>query len=269
MKICNKPEDCGDNHAMVRIAAVPRGDRTARFSALSRTLLLVCVVGCGESAVGDDLGQSSSALSICDEAVPTNRYIDGIPAYSQCSASNGAVYSNNGVDTSSKSGGTGWIRTQYSGGYQCTELAHRYLLFHWNVQWEPKGNAGTWCETTPPANSGVTQTTTPVHGDLIIFSPGTCGVDPTTGHVAVVDSVDGTKLTVLEQNPASRRSGVKSSCATCFLHVVANDGSPTASDGGGASAGADGTAGTAGGRPNGGRVENRWSRGWRPAARRF
>ena len=40
----------------------------------------------------------------------------------------GALYSNNGVDTSNTQTGPDWVKTQYSGGYQCTELAHRYLL---------------------------------------------------------------------------------------------------------------------------------------------
>ena len=69
---------------------------------------------------------SAWAADICAETVPANRFIDGIPAYAQCSAaSTGAIYSNNGIDTSTTSGGTDWVRTQGSGGYQCTELAHR------------------------------------------------------------------------------------------------------------------------------------------------
>src|SRR6476660_8890813 len=80
------------------------------------------------------LGAPAAAADICGETVPATRFIDGIPAYAQCAASmTGAVYSNNGTDTSTTSGGAGWIRTQGSGGYQCTELAHRYLYFKWNV----------------------------------------------------------------------------------------------------------------------------------------
>jgi surface antigen len=105
------------------------------------------------------------------------------------------------IDTSTTSLGADWIRTQGSGGYQCTELAHRYLHFRWNVtSWLPRGNAGTWCDTQPTAASGVVQTTAPVHGDLIVFAPGSCGADATTGHVAVVDTVDAAKaqVTVVE-----------------------------------------------------------------------
>lgn len=187
----------------------------------------------------------TSALSVCDEVVPANRFVDGIPAYAQCAGfENASIYSNNGVDTSATSLGADWIRTQGSGGYQCTELAHRYLHFRWNVtSWLPRGNAGTWCDTQPTAASGVVQTTVPVHGDLIVFAPGTCGADAVTGHVAVVDVVDDARaqVTVVEENRAGRRNAAQS-CAACYLHVVANDGSSGAAGAGGAT----GTGGTTG-----------------------
>jgi len=187
-------------------------------------------VGCAPGS--SDVESMSQALDICAEAVPANRQVDGIPAYAQCAAAqNSAIYSNNGVDTATTSGGTGWIRTQYSGGYQCTEFTHRYLQFKWNVSWIPNGNAGTWCDTTPPADRGIVQSTTPAHGDLIVFGPGVCGASADTGHVAVVDLVDTAKsqVTLVEQNSAGRRTSAFS-CAKCFLHVVANNGG--ASDGG-------------------------------------
>ena len=186
-----------------------------------------------------------SALSVCDEVVPANRFVDGIPAYAQCPGfENAPIYSNNGVDTSTTSLGADWVRTQGSGGYQCTELAHRYLHFRWNVtSWLPRGNAGTWCETQPTAASGVVQTTVPVHGDLIVFSPGACGADAVTGHVAVIDVVDDARaqVTVVEENRAGRRSAAQS-CATCYLHVVAND----VSSGAAGTGGATGTGGAVG-----------------------
>jgi MYXO-CTERM domain-containing protein len=199
-----------------------------RWSGL--VLSLAVLNACGENSEGaldaNDVGVATSALSACNETVPDTRYIDGIPSYAQCDASeSAAIYSNNGIDTATTSMGTGWIRTQYSGGYQCTELAHRYLYFKWNVKWIPNGNAGAWCDTMPPANSGVTQTMAPVHGDIMVLAPGSCGADATTGHVNVVDIVDTAKarLTVVEQNGA-RRGNYMQSCGKCFLHVVANDG---------------------------------------------
>ncbi len=159
--------------------------------------------------------------NICNETPPEIRAVDGIPAYAQCSLSTGSVYSNNGIDTRSESGGSGWIRTQWSGGYQCTEFAFRYLAFRWNIKSAPSGNAGTWGDNKLPA--GLVKTNLPVHGDIIVFAPGSCGADPVTGHVAVVDIVNDSTLTIVEQNGASRRK-CKLSCAKCFLHAEANNG---------------------------------------------
>ena len=167
----------------------------------------------------------SQAANICSETVAANRMVDGIPAYAQCTATtSSAIYSNNGVDTSTTSGGTDWVRTQMSGGYQCTELAHRYLYFTWNVKSVPNGNAGTWCDGTIPA--GLEMASTPLHGDLIVFAAGSCGADATTGHVAVIDVVNtNATVTFVEQNSASRRSCANSTAA-CFLHATANTGVP-------------------------------------------
>jgi len=218
----------------------------------SRSLLAITVAtaaACADDRSGVE--DVTSALSVCDEVVPANRFVDGIPAYAQCPGfENASIYSNNGVDTSATSLGADWIRTQGSGGYQCTELAHRYLHFRWNVtSWLPRGNAGTWCDTQPTAASGVVQTTVPVHGDLIVFAPGVCGADAATGHVAVVDVVDDARaqVTVVEENRAGRRNAAQS-CAACYLHVVANDGN----NGSSGAAGAGGATGTGGAVGSGG-----------------
>ena len=194
-----------------------------------------------------EVGVTAAALNACNETVPDTRYIDGIPSYAQCpDFASSAIYSNNGVDTAPMSMGTGWVRTQYSGGYQCTELAHRYLHFKWGVKWIPNGNAGSWCDTMPPANSGMVQTMAPVHGDLMVLAPGSCGAAAGTGHVTVVDLVDTAKakLTVVEQNGA-RRGTYNQSCAKCFLHVVANDGTATGAPIGGSAAPPPAAAGAA------------------------
>ena len=198
--------------------------------------LLALPLGCAEPTDALDrldgvdapraIGSIRAALDACGETVPDTRKIDGVPAYAQCpTIENSAIYSNNGIDTSATKVGSDWVKTQFSGGYQCTELAHRYLTFKWKVTWIPNGNAGEWCNTPPPATSGVVQSTTPVHGDLIVFAPGSCGADTTFGHVAVVDVVDAAKGSVIavEQNGA-RRGTYKTTCGKCFLHVVANDG---------------------------------------------
>jgi len=196
-------------------------------------------MGCAEPTSEQEFfAQSEQAVNICSETPAANLIVDGIPAYAQCAAaSSAAIYSNNGVDTATSSQGTGWVRTQFSGGYQCTELLHRYWVFRWNVTWIPNGDAGTWCSTSSPSSSGLVQTATPVHGDAIVFAPGICGADTTYGHVALIDTVDttGSKLTYIEQNNAGRRTCAWS-CAKCFLHVVANDGAAGGTGKGGASA---------------------------------
>jgi MYXO-CTERM domain-containing protein len=170
------------------------------------------------------LASTATAGNICNETVPSNHVLDGFPAYAQCTDSqNSPIYSNNGIDTATTSSGSDWARTQGSGGYQCTEWAHRYLYFRWNVTRVPSGNAGVWCDGTLP--DGLVKTATPVHGDIIVFAPGSCGADTTTGHVAVVDLVNSNgTVTFVEQNRANRRSCAIDTAA-CFLHATANDGS--------------------------------------------
>src|SRR5262245_23252488 len=200
--------------------------------AQTRLSWLLCsglLFACAQGDESLEVGVTTSALNACNETVPANRNIDGIPSYAQCDMfAQSAICSNNGVDTAPMSMGAGWVKTQYSGGYQCTELAHRYILFKWGVKWLPNGNAGQWCDTMPPANSGMVQTMEPVHGDLMVLAPGSCGAAQGTGHVTVVDLVDAAKgkLTVVEQNGA-RRGTYNTTCAKCFLHVVANDGTST------------------------------------------
>lgn len=161
------------------------------------------------------------AGNICDETVPDRLHVDGIPAYSQCSDSRSSpVYSSDGVGTHTSSRGDGWVRTSWSGGYQCTEFARRYLAFRWNIDKTPGGSAGDWCDGSPP--EGLVKTDAPMHGDIIVFAPRTCWAG-SRGHVAVVDSADDNSVTIVEQNVVNRRT-VSLSCATCFLHVESNTG---------------------------------------------
>lgn len=177
-----------------------------------------------------DLGSSSAepvtdaeaSLNVCDEVVPEELFVDGIPAYSQCAASESeGIWSSDGINTSTAQPGD-WRRTQWGGGYQCTEFANRYLYFVWGVESVPNGNAGSWCDSEPP--EGLVQAATPVHGDLIVFAPGSCGASPETGHVAVIDIVDeaANRVEIVEQNRAGRRR-TDFDCAACFLHAVSND----------------------------------------------
>ena len=209
----------------------------------SSALLMAALVGAcgGPSSEPEALGEITQALNVCNETVPAERFVDGLPAYKQCDSTNAAIWSNNGIDTSATSQGADWVLTQYSGGYQCTEWAWRYMHFKWNVDYR-SGNAGSWCDGKLPA--GLTKSTVPVHGDLIVFAPGSCGADSTTGHIAVVDVVNtaASSVTLVEQNNAGRRNS-KISCALCFLHAVANDGATNGGAGGGGT-GAGGSGGS-------------------------
>lgn len=217
----------------------------------SGVLLMGALVGAcsGPSSEPEAFGEITQALNVCSETVPTERFVDGLPAYKQCDSTNAAIWSNNGVDTSATSQGADWVLTQYSGGYQCTEWAWRYMHFKWKVDYR-SGNAGSWCDGKLPA--GLTKSTVPVHGDLIVFAPGSCGADSTTGHIAVVDVVNtaASSVTLVEQNNAGRRNS-KISCALCFLHAVANDGANNGGAGGGAGTGGStgAGAGSTGGSP--------------------
>ena len=212
----------------------------------------VLSLGCsGESPETEPLGRLRQELNVCNETVPDEHYVDGIPAYAQCSETTGAIWSNNGVDTSTTSEGADWVRTQYSGGYQCTEYAYRYLYFHWGIDYRG-GNGGEWCDGNLPDT--LVANTTGVHGDLIVFAPGSCGADMVYGHIAVVDSIDEAqgRVTFVEQNGANRRS-CPIDTANCFLHAVANDGQ-TGAGGAGGEGGAGGASVTpgVGGSPSGG-----------------
>jgi hypothetical protein len=213
----------------------------------SAVTISILVAGCSGGRADDDsdVGQVAQAVSVCNENVPADRFIDGFPAYAQCPGfENSAIYSNNGIDTATSAQSSDWVRTQFNGGYQCTELAKRYWVFKWNVTWEPRGNAGFWCDETPPASSGVIQTQTPVHGDIMVLPPGSCGAGADTGHVAVVDTFDAasSRVTVVQQNRASRGQ-YNLSCGKCFLHVVKNGGGPPGSGGASGSGGATGSGG--------------------------
>jgi hypothetical protein len=68
--------------------------------------------GCaGSSANPGDVAPSDAAVNICSESVPADHIVDGIPADASCDAALAAVYSNNGVNTRTTSGGADWVRT--------------------------------------------------------------------------------------------------------------------------------------------------------------
>lgn len=177
----------------------------------------------GDTDIETDTQTDDTALfNICEEEVPEEHYVDGIPAYNQCAASeNASIFTNNGINTATQEGDGNWVRTQMSSGYQCTEFAKRYMEYVWNVPTVPNGDAGTWCDDAPP--EGLVQSDTPVHGDVIVFAPGSCGASEEFGHLAIVDIVHEAENSVefVEQNYANRRA-CDINTAACFLHAVSN-----------------------------------------------
>jgi len=190
--------------------------RLTSFIVVAAALALAC------SSAREDVGQSNAQVDyICSQSAAAT--LDGIPAYPYCGNTN--VWSNNGVDTKSASGGAGWVQTEGGYGYQCVEYAIRYTHFKfgtstsWGISY-----AKQMCATHP---AGLSTSTTPVHGDLIVFAGGSCGADATAGHVAVVDKVNATTVTVVQENSAGTQTFNKT-CASCFLHAASNTGDPCA-----------------------------------------
>jgi hypothetical protein len=213
--------------------------RTPWLAPLSLSVELL-LTGCAdESPAPKDIAPSDAAVNICNENVPDDHIVDGIPAYASCDAALASVYSNNGVNTRATSGGADWVRTQWAYGYQCTEYVQRYLYFRWKVDAIFDINAADFCSHPLPSN--LVKTTTPVHGDVMVFGIGSCGAGY-PGHVAVVDTVDTatSQVTIVDENNVGRGTYAKS-CGTCYLHATANDGS--AGTGGASRAGGEPGAG--------------------------
>jgi surface antigen len=105
----------------------------------------------------------------------------------------------------------------YGYQFQCVELAQRYFgeLYGTTPIWY--GNAIDLCDTKP---SGVSKTSNPIPGDLVVFDTGTYG------HVAVIKSISGSTLNVMEQNssPTGLNSYSTTSSIACYLHADKNSG---------------------------------------------
>src|SRR6187549_4008824 len=86
-----------------------RAGRRVSRATMAGSLLLASACG---SALDEPVAQETQAINVCDETVPDNRYVDGLPAYAQCDATSGSIWSNNGVDTATSSQGSDWVRTQ-------------------------------------------------------------------------------------------------------------------------------------------------------------
>jgi hypothetical protein len=113
------------------------------------------------------------------------------------------------------------LDTGYGYGYQCVELAQRYVATRFGgfpTHW-PVAFAAQMCGATAGLPVSVHTRGSgyqPVHGDLMVFGGG-------AGHVAVVESVDGGAVGVVEQNASSTGRSTRSiGQESCFIHANAN-----------------------------------------------
>lgn len=204
---------------------------SSRSVRLVATLAVAALVVAGCSSNADEAVSSSDEAvvipaSLCGKAAIAT--IDDIPAYpNDCGNVN--VWSNDGRTTATHAGtGAGWVQTEGGYGYQCTELASRYMHFrfgtatHWGI-----AEAKDMCATHP---TDVSKTSSPVEGDLMVFAPNVCVGG--AGHVAVVSSVTSTTASVVQQNETANGKGTyKRTCALCFLHAARNNVCGDAADG--------------------------------------
>jgi MYXO-CTERM domain-containing protein len=198
-----------------------------------RPTLVVCALACAACSPGSlgPVGDRESAL-VAGGATVYAKTFDGIPAYAlagnlACTSSGATacgsfdVFTNDGIDTSPTNPG-GWFQSEGGYGYQCVELATRYLWAKFKVSGWSIGTAQEMCGNHP---SSVVTTTSPVAGDLMVFGPDACAASGSgigsAGHVAVVDGVSGDTIHTTQQNVAMNLDWQRS-CASCFLHATAN-----------------------------------------------
>jgi len=103
--------------------------------------------------------------------------------------------------------------------YQCVELAQRYFAEKFGITDDWHDNAIDFCTSYP---KGVSKTSNPAHGDLMVFNWAPWG------HVAVIDSVTSTTVNVVEQNNSpSGTNAYPRSSEYCFLTASSNSGGPS------------------------------------------
>jgi hypothetical protein len=200
--------------AVARACLGCRQEEALMLTRLRACLLLAIVAaGCGGPLPVATLeeGVTIGGSVVCA------RTFDGFPAYGwgNCKdPGSGNVFTDNGIDTLSYNPG-GWFQSEGGSGYQCVELATRYFFgAHGITGWHGFGQAKQMCSSSVWA-PGVSATSSPVAGDLMIFPANTCGTQG-AGHVAVVDGVSGNTIATTQKNWAMNVSYARS-CASCFL----------------------------------------------------
>lgn len=185
---------------------------------MRKTIGLVLVgfgmlTACATEQVDAVHGRGAGGALPCGQAMTT---IDGVAAYS-----NGACQGNGNCNCVASPLATGY-------GYQCVELVQRYFAtrFGFPSIWGGVNDAIDMCAAARafPGRAEVHAEGSyqPVHGDLMVIGP---TASNSYGHVAIVDSVSGSNVNVVEQNsdPSGREPRPRSSAA-CFIHATANGG---------------------------------------------
>lgn len=115
-------------------------------------------------------------------------------------------------------------------GFQCVELALRYFHFRkgipatsWNI-----GTAIQMCNARP---AGVSLTSSPVAGDLVVLKANDSAVQTgPEGHVAIVRSLSGDSVATFNENWANDSTAFatisRSRDVACFLHAGGGGGGP-------------------------------------------
>lgn len=168
------------------------------------------ITACAADSADEDTGRASSALM---PACGTNlAAVDGVWAKS------------NGAQTNT--GDSCFGRTSVGAlGYQCVEFAQRYMnaIFGIKALW-PVDYAAQMCTSHPAgvtthwAGSGYV----PKHGDLVVWNTNYYG------HVAVVRTVTGSSLEIVEQNASIggsqgvRTIGIDSAGVSCYVSADTN-----------------------------------------------
>lgn len=168
------------------------------------------------------LATISSSVMGLDYVIPKsfgNYTHDDLQSASSCGT---VMHTYNSIDAKSNGQyqGTGSSCAGYSTygyQYQCVEYVQRYFAKKHGTAPIWYGNAKDLCSSHP---SGVSKTSSPKAGDAVVFGWGTYG------HTAIVTSVSGSSVSVVEQN--SSPSGVNTystSGVLCYLTYGSSSGS--------------------------------------------
>ena len=159
----------------------------------------------------------------------------GFPVFNSDHCYGHAIYSTSGKDTYSDDPFHNRTVTNSGFGYQCVELAYRYMGWRWSKWiWVSNGASdlcnGPLVDSRGAPVKGLQRFRpgggTPVPGDLFVFANGVCGADAQYGHVAVITRVwNKDSVQIAQQNVVSEKytiQNVKLACACSIIHADNN-----------------------------------------------